>query len=236
MIHFFLTSLLLSLGNHQEGEIEIVQDPSLIQQVEETTKQRFIKKGISEEKAQAWSRTGIVSEDIYWIWKRDPVIFPSGALGTYNSLSWKTEAGVVVLPILPDGRIALNLNFRHATRSWEWELPRGCSLKGEGSYEAAIREVQEETGLQVKKLVSLGSIAPDTGVLSTVVDVYAGWVGEEREATPEYSEAIDGIHLFTLREIDEGLKRGYIESETRGKVPIRDSFLTFALYQAKELF
>ena len=235
MIPFLLARLIATLGSYQNGEIEIVTDPIKVSQIEDTQENRLLNKGFSQEDAYHWSRTGVVAEDIYWKWERDAVIFPSGAVGTYNRLSWKTSAGVAILPIMPDGRIALNLNFRHATRSWEWELPRGGPLKAEGSRDAAKRELQEETGLSVKKLVSLGSMAPDTGVLSSVVDIYAGWVGSSNEANPEFSEAIDGIYTFSIEELERGLQKGYIEVDSKGKVPIRDPFLTFALFQVKSM-
>ncbi len=73
---------------------------------------------------------GVVREDQYWIWLRDAVYFPKGVPVTYDRLIWKSELksnspGVAVLPILPSGHVVLNLNYRHATKSWELELPRG---------------------------------------------------------------------------------------------------------------
>jgi 8-oxo-dGTP pyrophosphatase MutT (NUDIX family) len=51
-----------------------------------------------------------------------------------------------VLPVLPSGQIILVLNFRHPTRSWKLELPRGGMQSGETQEEAALRELKEETG------------------------------------------------------------------------------------------
>ena len=236
MIFSVLIATLFSyIGDHKQGEIEIITDPIQIESIEEIQMNRLLKKGLSESEAQASSQTGVVYEDIYWSWRRDPVMFPSGAVGTYNRLAWKNPAGVAVLPILPDGRIVLNLNFRHATRSWEWELPRGGALAGERGEDAARRELEEETGLKVEKFVSLGSMAADTGVLSSVVPIYVGWVGSQGEARPEESEAIAGIRAFTFQELEAGLQRGYIEVEPQGKVPVRDAFLTYALFQVRPM-
>lgn len=233
MITLFLATLICYGGDHKLGEIEIVTDPKQIASIEELQKQRLIKKGLTEADAKESSRTGIVAEDIYWIWERDAVLFPTGFAGTYNRLTWKSANGIAILPILPDGRVALNLNFRHATRSWEFELPRGRCRGGEGLEEAVRRELQEETGLVVQKLSFLGSMACDTGVLASVIPVYAGWVGEAGAADQEESEAIAGIRAFTFQELEDGLRKGYVEVDPQGKVPFRDSFLTFALFQAK---
>ena len=59
---------------------------------------------------------------------RDPVRFPSGKLGTYLRIlepsALDGAAGVVLLPVR-DNVIFLREVFRHATRRWELELPRG---------------------------------------------------------------------------------------------------------------
>ncbi len=224
------------LGDHTKGEIEIVTDPVVVESIAMSQKNRWVLKGYSEEQAAEMSRMGVVAEDSYWIWKRDPVIFPSGARGSYNRLYWRNSEegkpiGVAVLPVLPDGSFALNVNFRHATRSWELELPRGMIQKGEGCEDAARRELEEETGLRVRQLLPLGTVAPDSGVLSSLVPVYAGLVGERGESRPEESEAISGIALFTLDEIQAALKKGFIETAEQGRVYVRDSFLTYALFQ-----
>ncbi len=146
-------------GDALKGEIEIVKDPDQIAAIEELQFQRLLKKGLGKEMAREWARTGIVAEDAYWIWLRDPVRFPTGTMGTYGRIIWKSQlngpVGVAVMPILPDGKIALNLNFRHATRSWEWELPRGARNEGESIEEAAQRELNEETGYSINRLVHI---------------------------------------------------------------------------------
>jgi mutator protein MutT len=223
------------LGDHAKGEIEIVVDAKKTAEIEASQKARWMKKGASEDAAREWSRTGLIAEDSYWIWMRDPVIFPTGATGTYDRLIWKCpkgdfQPGVAILPILPDGRIALNLNFRHATRSWELEIPRGGIREGENFEEAARRELKEETGMEAMKIIPLGEMATDTGTLATQLPIFAGWVGERGESDQEESEAIKGIRAFTYEELKEGYKKGYVELE-EGKVPLRDPFLTFSLFQ-----
>ena len=154
----FLEKYPVPKGDYHAGEIEIVTDPSLIPSIEETAKARLLKNGYSEAQAQEFSRVGIVMEDQYWVLLRDAVIFPTGAKGTYNRLSWKCAlkgpGGVAVLAVLPNGKIVLNLNFRHATRSWELELPRGGIKEKESIESAALRELREETGLNVSRWLS----------------------------------------------------------------------------------
>jgi ADP-ribose pyrophosphatase len=228
-------------GDYKQGEIEVVLDPAEIAKIQKVQEERLLKKGFTTDQAAEFSRIGIVNEDQYWIWLRDAVLFPKGIPGTYDRLIWKSELskghpGVAVLPVLPSGKIVLNLNYRHATRSWELELPRGIINSEETLEDAAFRELKEETGLVASKVDFLGNITPDSGVLSSIMPVFMGRISSREESNHEYSEAIADVIAFTKEELKEGLIQGYLEVEIQGKkrqVPLRDSFLTFALYQAE---
>lgn len=228
-------------GNYRDGEIEIITDLEEISRIQKIQEKRLLQKGFSADKAAEFSRIGIINEDQYWIWLRDAVYFPQGVPGTYDRLLWRSElkgkfSGVAVLPILPSGKIVLILNYRHATRSWELELPRGGRELHETIEEAAVRELKEETGLVASSVVFLGEIATDTGVLSSVTPVFIGKISVQEEAKPEYSEAIAGVIALTKDELKEGLKRGFLEISIQGtkkQIPLRDAFLTFALLLAE---
>lgn len=182
-----------------------------------------------------------MSEDQYWIWLRDAVYFPKGVPGTYDRLLWKSELknkspGVAVLPILPSGNVMLILNYRHATRSWELEIPRGGMNSQETFEEAALRELKEETGLIASSVTFLGEIATDTGVHSSVIPVFIAKISAQEDSDPEYSEAISDMISFTIDELKAGFMKGFIEISVKGKkkqVPLRDAFLTFALFQSE---
>jgi hypothetical protein len=63
------------------------------------------------------------------------------------------DDGVVAVPIRDsDDRILLVRQFRHATRMWLRELPRGARDRGESVDQAVRREVHEETGYAVTSL------------------------------------------------------------------------------------
>jgi ADP-ribose pyrophosphatase len=227
------------IGDSKKGEIEIIKDPSRIKEIEDNQYKKFLKRGLSEEDAYISSRAGIITEDVYWIWVRDAVLFSSGSTGMYNRIIKKGALNgpqtVAVLPLLEDGRIVLNVNFRHATRSWELELPRGWCAKGEPAEDAAARKLREETGLILNQKTLLGIMATDTGCESNLVPVFLGRISKAGLNELECCKKILCIKVFTLEEVKEGLKKGVIQVEIGGKkedVPIRDPYLTFALYQA----
>ena len=227
-------------GCWQNGEIEIMTNPALIHKIEKQTRLRLLSKGCDDSEAANWSKVGVVAEDNYWVWVRDAVIFPSGVYGTYDRLMWKSgmggPPGAAILPLLANKKIVVNVHYRHATRSWEIEIPRGQKKEGETLEKAAARELCEETGYYISKCTFLGTIAPDTGVLMTVIPVYCGEVNHSGETQKEYSEAIATNPAFTKDELKQGFARGYIETPIKGllvKVNCRDPFLAYALLQAE---
>jgi ADP-ribose pyrophosphatase len=228
------------LGGWKSNEIEIVLNPERIQKIEKQTASRLQAKGHSEKEAKLWSTVGIIAEDNYWIWIRDAVIFPSGVYGTYDRLMWKSGLDgtpcVAMLPILSNKKVIVNVAYRHATRSWEIELPRGRKKKEESNEHAAIRELREETGYKAVNCSLLGTMAPDSGVLMSVVPIFYAEVKHGGQTHKIYSEAIAQNPAFTKDEIKEGFLKGFIELSINGdpiKVHCRDPYLAFAILQAE---
>lgn len=228
-------------ANYESGEIQIVTDLEEISKIEKAQENRLLEKGFSTDRSKEFSKIGIIYEDQYWIVLRDAVIFPSVTTGTYNRLLWKNQLhgkfpGVAVLPILPSKKIILILTYRHATGSWELELPRGGIEPFETPTQAAIRELQEETGFISNSMTFLGEMAVDSGTICSIIPIYLANISNQKKSNPELAEAISGSYFFTKEEIKEGLVKGYIEitfKNEKKQVPIRDSFLTFALVQAE---
>jgi ADP-ribose pyrophosphatase len=101
-------------GNHLNGEIEIIVDPSNMAEIEQKTK----------------IDVGVIAKNKWgWLWLNDACKFPDGHEGVFGRIlstkQLEPVQGVGVMPITPEGKIILINNFRHATRSWEIELPRG---------------------------------------------------------------------------------------------------------------
>ena len=61
-----------------------------------------------------------------------------------------------MLPVLPDGSIAMIRNFRYAVGQYLWELPCGTLDPGEPPLDCAVRELKEETGFTASNIKPLG--------------------------------------------------------------------------------
>ena len=202
--------------------------------------ERLLNKGVAPEQAWEWSQVGIVAEDQYLFWIRDAVLFPSGEKGTYDRILWKSalEAppGVAIFPYLADRKVVLILNYRHATRSWELELPRGLLKEGETVRTAAARELQEETGYHVDDSLLLGTMAVDSGILTTVIPVLACRAIDPSDRKYDFSEAIALNITLSINELETALLKGFLDvslPEKTLRANVRDPFLTYALLQMK---
>lgn len=155
--------------------------------------------------------TGVVYEDRYILVVRDAVEFPSGAKGTYLRIFSRAgldgPAGVVILA-WRENQLALRRMFRHATRHWEIEAPRGARDGGSAS-RAAEKELVEEIGLNARRLEHLGEIWPDTGLLSTSVVVF--WAELEEgspQPVPEDQEALGDLVFLDPESLRTEIRSG----------------------------
>lgn len=120
--------------------------------------------------------------------RRDEVIEPTG-LRTKREVI--THPGsVVVLPVLPDGRIVMIQQYRHATRQYLWELVAGRMEPGEDPKTAAARELAEETGYHTKKLRVFLDVFPTPGFLEERMFLLLAEDVKPGLASPEDDEKI----------------------------------------------
>ena len=95
--------------------------------------------------------------------RRDKVLEPNGLRTTREVI---THSGsVVVMPVLPDGRIILIRQYRHAARRFLWELVAGRMDPGESARQAAARELIEETGYRAQRFRVFLDVFPTPGFL-----------------------------------------------------------------------
>lgn len=196
-----------ALGNSREGEIEILLGAAPEGEHHEDTTGKPLD-----------LPTGIVFEDDYILVVRDAVRFPSGREGTYLRIFERPDltgsSGSVCIPIR-DGSIFLVKVYRHATRSWELEFPRGSRSTGEDPRVTAKREVEEEIGLKVIRATRLGEICANSGLLAGIADVFLVQLGPGAPVPDsEGNEAIREVVVMPVSELKRiifhgGVRDGY---------------------------
>lgn len=209
--------------NLPDARYEILSDTSLVAEAESEERRRLRVRGLPE----SWSRTGVVYEDPYLIVLRDAVHRPDGNLGTYvRTLPASGAAGAAVLPLL-DGSIVLLRHFRHATRKWHLEIPRGYGEEGVSATEQALQELREEIEAEADSLIHLGAFHTNTGIASDQVELFLAQI--PALGYPQTSEGIDAIEIRTPYQVAQ-LIRGDQASDPLST--ITDSFTIGAFTRA----
>ena len=121
--------------------------------------------------------------------RRDKVLLPNGETGARE---WVNHPGaVVIIPILPDGEIALIKQFRYAAGSEFIELPAGKLDSGEDPEECALRELEEEIGYRANKIKFLANIHPAIGFTNEIMGVFLAENLEKTEHNRDKDEFLE---------------------------------------------
>lgn len=117
---------------------------------------------------------------------------------------------VAVVPILPDGRIALVRQYREAVRGFLLEVPAGVlDVPGEEPAVAAAREVKEETDLTVRQIRALHPIHTSPGFVDEAIHLFVADV--EGEPKPQEAEGITEIVLLSFDDAERMVRTGEID-------------------------
>jgi ADP-ribose pyrophosphatase len=139
--------------------------------------------------------------------QREKVIEPSGLETTRDIIVH--PGSVVVLPVLPDGRIVLIRQYRHSVEQYLWELVAGRRDGDESFVEGARRELREETGYTAGKMQLLVDLFPSPGFLRENMAIFLATGLNKGEASPEPDERITQ-KVVTLREAERWVRGGKI--------------------------
>lgn len=182
------------------GEVyQIQMDPVLIRRAQEDAKQLRIRNNMPSDDV----RVGVLASDPYLTVLREAVRFPDGTYGLYNRLL--VPFGVAMLPMI-DGKIVLLHRFRHGTRAWHLEIPRGCADGGSDFEVDARRELAEEIGAEGIELMDLGVLHSSTGCLDETYHLYLARI--DSFGTPDIHEAIGELRLVTVGETESLIASG----------------------------
>src|SRR5512137_1844841 len=137
--------------------------------------------------------------------RRDEVLEPGGIRTTREVITH--PGSVVVLPVLPDGRILLIRQYRHATRQFLWELVAGRMEAGESPRRAAARELLEETGYRARRIRIFLDVFPTPGFLEERMYILLAQELTSGDARPEVNEKITS-RAFAPAQLWQMIRRG----------------------------
>ena len=135
--------------------------------------------------------------------RRDEVVEPGGLRTTREIVVH--PGSVVVLPVLPDGRIVLVRQYRHAAGQFLWELVAGRKEPGESPVQGARRELLEETGYRARRYRVFLDVYPAPGFLSERMFILLAEGLTAGAAQPENDEKI-ASRAFSVAELQKMIR------------------------------
>lgn len=155
---------------------------------------------------------GLVFDDPYVVIFRDLVEFPGGFRNGYIRLYNRAyleggAAGVVMLPEM-DGKLLLMHQFRHATRSWHWEVPRGFGEPGVQAEDQARVEIEEEISGEIAELTNLGLYFNNTGLEGNPIYLFLAKMSSVGE--PKLKFGVDKFIWVSVSELEQMIADGEI--------------------------
>jgi 8-oxo-dGTP pyrophosphatase MutT (NUDIX family) len=127
------------------------------------------------------------------------------------------SAGGVVLSEPASGSLVALVARRSARGDLQWTLPKGTQEAGETIIDTALREVREETGLQVELLIELDTI-----------DYWFVW-------TPAQTRYHKFVHYFLMRAVGGDLALHDREMEEARWFPMEGAHTAMAFANERKL-
>lgn len=134
-----------------------------------------------------------------------------------NNFNWEqvyfvkpNKYGVGVLPVDNTG-IYLVYQYRHASKTFLWQLPMGMIDEGKTEIETAKHELLEEAGIQAKKFTRIGSLIAEPGVIYQEEIIYVAEhliIGKNQ---PEKNEVGMKVKHFTYKELGQMVQNGKLK-------------------------
>jgi ADP-ribose pyrophosphatase len=101
---------------------------------------------------------------------RDTVQLPDGSSSTREYI--QHPGAVMVVPMLDDGRLVLERQFRYPLHRVMVEFPAGKLDAGESTFACAQRELREETGYSATEWARAGVLHPVIAYSTEFIDIW----------------------------------------------------------------
>ena len=140
---------------------------------------------------------------------RDTVKLPNGEEATREMCLH--VGGVCVLPLLSDGRVIMERQYRYPHKRIFFEIPAGkLNYKGEEPLSAAARELREETGAVAQKYTFLGELDTTPALIDEKIYMYLAEDISFTERELDDDEFLDVEFVF-LKDLYGMVMRGEIK-------------------------
>lgn len=140
--------------------------------------------------------------------RRDRVRLPDGTEGVREYITH--PGAVVIIPVLPDGRLVFERQYRYPVERVMLELPAGKIDPDEAPLSTAQRELFEETGHHANKWRHLGTMYPTIGYADERIEIFLAQeltsLGENQLDEGEFLELIS----LSLDEAFEAIRTGHL--------------------------
>jgi ADP-ribose pyrophosphatase len=131
--------------------------------------------------------------------RRDRVRLPDGATATREYVVH--PGAVLVVPLLDDGRIVVERQFRYPNNRVFVEFPAGKLDPGETPFATAVRELREEAGYEAAKWTRLGEVHTVVSYSTEAIDL---WLAEDLTHVGAALDAGEFLDVVAMR-YDEAL-------------------------------
>jgi len=217
-----IKKLVPRLFDNSNALIKIIGDENVILKWQEKEQGNLNKQNLPT----IWADIGVVFDDPRIVILRDLVEFPGGFRNGYIRIYNRAyleggAAGIVMLPEM-NGKLLLFQHYRHATRTFHWEIPRGFGESGVDAESQAKNELKEEVGGEVAEIFNLGVLYNNTGLEGNPIIIFFARMAsigemeiEEGIANPKWVSVLEIEQMIANEEITDGFT---IAAYTRAKL------------------
>ena len=129
--------------------------------------------------------------------RRDTVALPGGGTATREYIVH--PGAVMVVPLLDDGRIVVERQYRYPLSRALLEFPAGKIDPGESTLACAMRELAEETGYRATEWARAGELHNAAGYSNEFIEIWFARGLVDGDRALDHGEAID---VFPMEEAE----------------------------------